>query len=160
FYKRQMSALSDALDLADPRQVFCARAAMDFLGRLPSWPRDRERWRRIAYSLLSPYLPFSLSPLLFLSAGCTTLHEWVHNDFKVGPNYQEPPATVAKNWIDAGNPHIITDSADTGAWWGVFKDPQLDSLIETAYRENLDLKTAATRVLQAQAQRNIAAGNL
>ena len=46
------------------------------------------------------------------------------------------------------------------AWWAVFKDPELDSLIDSAFRENLDLRTAATRVLQARAQRNVAAGNL
>jgi NodT family efflux transporter outer membrane factor (OMF) lipoprotein len=33
-------------------------------------------------------------------------------------------------------------------------------LIDAAYRNNLDLKSAATRVLETQAQRNIAAGNL
>jgi NodT family efflux transporter outer membrane factor (OMF) lipoprotein len=46
------------------------------------------------------------------------------------------------------------------AWWHVFHDPVLNSLIETAHRQNRDLKTAATRVLEAQAQRNISAGNL
>jgi NodT family efflux transporter outer membrane factor (OMF) lipoprotein len=111
-------------------------------------------------SPLPSYL-LALTPyLLVLAGGCTPLQEWVQNDFKVGPNFQEPSAAVAKDWIDASNSKILKDSADSGAWWGVFKDAELDSLIESAYRENLDLKTAGTRVLQAQAQRNIAAGNL
>jgi NodT family efflux transporter outer membrane factor (OMF) lipoprotein len=83
----------------------------------------------------------------------------VHNGFKVGPNFQPPPAPVAADWIDA-NARLALKPADDGAWWSVFNDATLNSLIETAYRQNLDLKTAATRVLQARAQRNVAAGNL
>jgi NodT family efflux transporter outer membrane factor (OMF) lipoprotein len=67
---------------------------------------------------------------------------------------------VAANWIDADDPHIQSTPADDGAWWRVFRDPALDTLIDTAYRQNLDLQSAVTRVLQAEAQRNIAAGNL
>ena len=42
----------------------------------------------------------------------------------------------------------------------LFKDPTLNQLIESAYKENLDLKTAAVHVLELRAKRNIAAGNL
>jgi NodT family efflux transporter outer membrane factor (OMF) lipoprotein len=100
-----------------------------------------------------------LGVLALLAGGCTTLEEWVHNGFQVGPNFHKPPAAVAPAWIDA-DPHLVHNSADAAAWWSVFHDPVLDSLIQTAHRQNLDLKTAATRVLQAEAQRNIAAGNL
>jgi NodT family efflux transporter outer membrane factor (OMF) lipoprotein len=103
------------------------------------------------------------SILVFLAVwatGCTTLRQWVHNGFKVGPNFQEPPAVVATDWIDATDPRLIHRPVEGAAWWNCFHDPALDSLIETAYRQNLDLKTAGTRVLQAQAQRNIEAGNL
>src|SRR5260221_8922674 len=35
------------------------------------------------------------------AGGCTTsLREWCHNGFKVGPNYATPPAPVAPQWID------------------------------------------------------------
>src|SRR5262249_32890814 len=111
-------------------------------------------------STVSSYLLAWSRYLLVLAGGCTPLQEWIQNDFKVGPNFQEPSAAAAKDWIDASNSKILKESADSGAWWGVFKDAELDSLIESAYRENLDLKTAGTRVMQAQAQRNIAAGNL
>jgi NodT family efflux transporter outer membrane factor (OMF) lipoprotein len=92
-------------------------------------------------------------------AGCTTLDEWVRNGFKVGPNFHKPPAAFFENWIDQDNSAIVRKPADD-AWWAVFQDPMLVSLIETSCRQNLDLKSAAMRVLQAQAQRNIAAGNL
>jgi NodT family efflux transporter outer membrane factor (OMF) lipoprotein len=95
-----------------------------------------------------------------LAGGCTTLHEWVQNGFKVGPNFHEPPAAVSGAWIDAADPTLVSKPVLVDAWWNVFHDAVLNSLIETAYRQNRDLKTAAMRVLESQAQRNIAAGNL
>jgi NodT family efflux transporter outer membrane factor (OMF) lipoprotein len=84
----------------------------------------------------------------------------VHNGFRVGPNFHEPTAPVASRWIDASDPRLVESPEDDGEWWYVFQDPALESLVETAHRQNLDLKTLGTRVLQAQAQRNIEAGNL
>ena len=37
-------------------------------------------------------------------------------------------------------------------WWEVFQDPQLQQLIRTALQQNYDVRIAATRVLEAQAQ--------
>ncbi|REK10017.1 MAG: transporter [Planctomycetota bacterium] len=93
------------------------------------------------------------------SAGCG-LRQWVRNGFKVGPNYVRPPAPVAPAYIDSDNSEITTDPAHDCAWWTVLNDPTLNGLIETAYRQNLDLRVAGTRILEARAQRNIAAGNL
>jgi NodT family efflux transporter outer membrane factor (OMF) lipoprotein len=101
----------------------------------------------------------ALATLALVAGGCTTLREWIHNGFKVGPNFHRPEAPVASTWIDSADPRVVRVHA-ADAWWEVFGDPVLHSLIETAYRQNLDLKTAATRVLQARAQRNVAAGNL
>ena len=96
-----------------------------------------------------------------LACGCTGPLAYVHNGFKVGPNYQEPAAPVADEWIDSKkDPCLTRGSADYSAWWMEFHDPVLDSLVQTAYKQNLDLKTAATRILEAKAQRNIAVGNL
>jgi NodT family efflux transporter outer membrane factor (OMF) lipoprotein len=95
-----------------------------------------------------------------LTAGCTSAQQWVHNGFKVGPNYEPPPATVSASWIDSGDPRIVAQPRYRDDWWSAFNDPAVAALVETAYRENLDLKTAAARILQAQAQRNIAVGNL
>ncbi len=104
--------------------------------------------------------PATITAAAALTAGCTTFQEWVHNGFKVGPNFEEPPAATTAAWIDAGDKRIASESPRGDDWWNVFQDPSIPVLIETAHRENLDLKTAATRILQAQAQRNIAAGNL
>jgi multidrug efflux system outer membrane protein len=40
-------------------------------------------------------------------------------------------------------------------WWEVFQDPQLRQLIRTALEQNYDVRIAATRILQAQAQLGI-----
>src|SRR6266581_4418157 len=40
-------------------------------------------------------------------------------------------------------------------WWEVFEDKQLQELIHTALQQNYDVRIAATRVLQAQAQLGI-----
>ncbi len=114
-----------------------------------SWLHGFGRRRRMASVLL-----------VVLACGCTTLGEYVHNGFKVGPNYSPPPAPTSPTWIDAADPRVRSDASAVGAWWKVFGDPILDSLIQTAYERNLDFKTAGTRVLDSLAQRNIAAGNL
>lgn len=97
---------------------------------------------------------------LVLACGCTTLSEYVHNGFKVGPNYTRPPAPTSPTWIDSADPRIRVDAPALGPWWTVFGDPVLDSLILTAHDQNLDFKAAGTRVLDALAQRNVAAANL
>jgi NodT family efflux transporter outer membrane factor (OMF) lipoprotein len=98
--------------------------------------------------------------LAMLGSGCTTLAEFVHNGFKVGPNYERPPAPLAPAWIDAANPQVKSVPADYSAWWTVFGDPVLDELVRTAYAQNVNLRVAGTRVLEARAQRAIAVGTL
>ncbi len=112
------------------------------------------RARRFAGSILT------LGMLLMLNAGCTSFSEYVSNGFKVGPNYRKPPAPVADAWIDSKSKGVNTAAADLERWWTVFNDPKLNSLVEQAYNQNLDLRTAGTRILAARALRNIAAGNL
>ena len=53
-----------------------------------------------------------------------------------------------------------TEPTEYRNWWRVFDDPVLDQLIARAYRENLSLKIAGVRVLEARAQRGIATGGL
>jgi NodT family efflux transporter outer membrane factor (OMF) lipoprotein len=95
-----------------------------------------------------------------LICGCTTLQDYVHNGFKVGPNYGQPPVSVAKDWIDASDQRVRKDPDDISRWWAVFNDPVLNSLIDSAYRQNLTLRQAGFRVLQARAQLGIAVGEL
>lgn len=97
--------------------------------------------------------------VLFFS-GCTSLREWAQNGMKLGPNHEPPVANVAEAWTDQADPRVISIPAQDRAWWTTFNDPVLNRLIDTAYRQNLDLQTAGTRILEARARRNIAAGNL
>jgi multidrug efflux system outer membrane protein len=45
-------------------------------------------------------------------------------------------------------------------WWSSFQDPELDSLIERAVHANIDLKIAASRLLEARAARGVARAGL
>jgi NodT family efflux transporter outer membrane factor (OMF) lipoprotein len=92
--------------------------------------------------------------------GCTSPGEFIRNGFKVGPNYAKPPAPVEQTWIDAGDPRLDSRTPANIEWWTILNDPILNNLVQRAYQENLTLRQAAYRVLQFQAQRAIAAGNL
>ena len=94
------------------------------------------------------------------ACGCTSVSEYIHNGFKVGPNYSPPSAAVAKDWIDAADPHLRRSPDELWRWWSVFKDPVLESLICEAYRQNPTLRAAGCRVLEARSQMLIDVGNL
>jgi NodT family efflux transporter outer membrane factor (OMF) lipoprotein len=110
-------------------------------------------------SLASSNCPLFLI-LSLLTCGCTPLGEYLHNGFKVGPNYGRPPAPVAQDWIDADDVRVRKDSYDLSRWWTVFNDPVLDSLVCAAYQQNLTLRQAGIQVLEARAQQAIAVGNV
>ncbi len=116
---------------------------------------------------------------LVAPTGCVhSLNQWAHNRFKIGPNYSPPMAPVSPQWVDIANPqaevdpkatiankttpitHVTNNSAQDCAWWTAFNDATLDGLITSAYRGNLDMRTAAARVLEARGRRGIAIGNL
>ena len=92
-------------------------------------------------------------------SGCR-LNQWVRNGFKVGPNYCQPAVPVACEWIDYRNPHVQSVPANLATWWTVFHDPALDSLVQTAYCQNISLRVAGMRILEARAMRGIAVGEL
>jgi NodT family efflux transporter outer membrane factor (OMF) lipoprotein len=78
----------------------------------------------------------------------------------VGPDYQireikEAPRQSAAD--DGGVPSRTVEGAVDLAWWKSFRDAQLSSLVERLVAQNLDLQTAAERVIQSVAQRQIAA---
>lgn len=76
----------------------------------------------------------------------------------VGPDYVPPPAPAADAWTAAADPNVHTDRAESVRWWEVFGDSTLTRLVEMAYAQNLSLRAAGLRVLQAQARRGIAIG--
>jgi NodT family efflux transporter outer membrane factor (OMF) lipoprotein len=97
---------------------------------------------------------------LSVATGCTSVRQYVHNGCQVGPNYCRPAAPVAENWIDANDKRVQTDHNDLHQWWSVFHDPTLDALIQNASQQNLTVRQAGFRVLQARAARAIAVGNM
>jgi NodT family efflux transporter outer membrane factor (OMF) lipoprotein len=78
----------------------------------------------------------------------------------VGPDYTRPAAPAAEQWMEPPDATIARQHADYSAWWTVFNDATLTSLIETAYRQNPSLQAAGARVLEAVANRGIAIGTL
>ena len=78
---------------------------------------------------------------------------------KVGPNYKRPIIDTPANYRGALAPDITTTANSTplGAqkWSTVFTDPVLQQLIAEALKNNYDVKIAADRVLEEQAQLGI-----
>jgi len=94
----------------------------------------------------------------------------------VGPNYKRPivdvPGTYRGSISEETATAALAPSNEMQAakvapaqgpsssfgdekWWEVFQDPQLQKLIRIALKNNYDVRIAATRVLQAQAQLGI-----
>ncbi|WP_052200326.1 efflux transporter outer membrane subunit [Terriglobus sp. TAA 43] len=80
--------------------------------------------------------------LILLIAGC-----------RVGPNYARPAVTTPQAYRGAIAPAIASEpSIAEQDWRTIFADPVLQSLVDEALKNNLDLKIAAQRILEAQAQ--------
>jgi outer membrane protein, multidrug efflux system len=77
----------------------------------------------------------------------------------VGPNYKRPAITTPQTFRGAPSAAPATISFGDEKWWEVFQDPQLQALIRTALQQNYDVRIAATRILQAQAQLGITRSN-
>jgi NodT family efflux transporter outer membrane factor (OMF) lipoprotein len=102
----------------------------------------------------------AVAAIVITSTGCTSFKDYVHNGYKVGPNYCRAPAPVAKGWIDAHDARVRCNSEDLTRWWHVFNDPALNRLILCAYQQNLTVKQAGFRILEARYKLAIAKGNL
>ena len=80
----------------------------------------------------------------------------------VGPNYKKPSVNVPGAYRVLTSEQAATPApASLGDqnWAEVFQDQQLQQLIRTALQQNYDVRIAATRVLEAQAQVGIARAN-
>lgn len=67
----------------------------------------------------------------------------------VGPDYRAPE-TAATPFVEASTAGVAEEPFEA-AWWEQFQDPVLDSLIERALTDDLDLKIALARVEEARA---------
>ncbi len=78
----------------------------------------------------------------------------------VGPDYQAPEPPLQGQWIEYEDPGLDSESPLVPEWWkSTLKDPVLDRLVDIAIEENLTLRSAGLRVLQAQQQLAIAVGD-
>ena len=86
--------------------------------------------------------------VLFLEAGC------------IGPKYKRPAVDVPQEYR-APVPEQASQASSLGneQWWQVYQDPVLTQLIHTAIAQNYDVRIAATRVFEAQAQVGITRAN-
>lgn len=85
---------------------------------------------------------YSLAALL---GGCT-----------LAPKYQRPPAPVSQSWPrDSATNAVGASTAADLDWRDFFADPRLQRLISIALENNRDLRVAALRMEQAQAQYRI-----
>ncbi len=88
--------------------------------------------------------PLLLSGVLLASVGCN-----------VGPKYTRPQAVVPPAFRGSDNADVSSDaktSIGDQKWSEVFREPELQDLIKTALVNNYDLRVAAERVLEQQAQ--------
>ena len=76
--------------------------------------------------------------LVFLLDGCT-----------VGPKYNKPEFHPPANFYN--EEQTSSNSAADLAWWELFKDPVLQSLIRESLANNYDLRLAVSRVEQERA---------
>jgi multidrug efflux system outer membrane protein len=89
----------------------------------------------------------SVGSLLTLMVGC-----------RVGPNYVRPPVTAPEVYRGANEASVSStnqESVGDRKWAQVFHEPELQDLIRTALENNYDVRIAAQRVLEAQAQLRI-----
>src|SRR5215831_69219 len=77
---------------------------------------------------------------------------------KVGPNYVRPQVTAPPAYRGADNAAVSSatpDSLGDQDWAKVFQEPELRELIRTALENNFDIRIAAKRVLEQEAQLRI-----
>ena len=73
----------------------------------------------------------------------------------VGPRYNRPTVSTPPAFRGADDASIVSDAQNSVAdqqWSEVFREPELQALIRTALTNNYDIRIAARRVLEQQAQ--------
>ncbi|MBN1816943.1 MAG: efflux transporter outer membrane subunit, partial [Sedimentisphaerales bacterium] len=77
---------------------------------------------------------------------------------RVGPDYTAPEATMPDAWHIKLTQGLSEGQADLTTWWKLLQDSVLEDLIHQATEGNLGLRTAVSRIRQAQAQRAVVSG--
>jgi len=76
----------------------------------------------------------------------------------MGPNYKRPSVNAPGTYRGAMPQEAAQPAAESlgdQKWWEVFQDEELQKLIRNALLQNYDVRIAATRILEAQAQLGI-----
>ncbi len=79
----------------------------------------------------------------------------------LGPDFESPDTRLPDHWTEDGN--VVFDGRsekENIEWWKLFDDPVLNKLVQTAYNQNLSLRTAGLRILEARAQLGLVKGNI
>jgi NodT family efflux transporter outer membrane factor (OMF) lipoprotein len=87
--------------------------------------------------------------------GCAIVLSGLLAGCAVGPDYQTPDTALPVAFLTQPadkEPASGGASPDRWQWWRTLRDPQLNSLIERALQNNLDLKIALDRLQQARLQ--------
>ena len=86
--------------------------------------------------------------LALLLGGCT-----------VGPDFHNQVVASPRLWgpVSQSAPSRTVSSDVDVNWWLRFRDPELTSLVDRLVAQNLDLKSAAERILQGSSERQVAA---
>ena len=87
--------------------------------------------------------------VLVLEAGCMMGPKYKRPAVNVPPNYRTPEPQQSAQASSLGNEQ----------WWQVYQDPVLTQLIHSAIAQNYDVRIAAARVLEAQAQLGVTRAN-
>ena len=77
----------------------------------------------------------------------------------VGPDYRTPSAPTPDEWhsLPATGVARADEAEALGTWWTTLNDPLLNQVVDQALEANKSVQQARARVLQARAQRGIAA---
>ncbi|WP_323992913.1 efflux transporter outer membrane subunit [Nguyenibacter sp. L1] len=82
------------------------------------------------------------------------------NGCAVGPDFVAPKPEIQNNWIESTDPRVVTTGDVMSHWWRTFNDPTLDRLIQIAATQNLPVRIAGLRILEARAQLGVAIGSM
>jgi outer membrane protein TolC len=76
----------------------------------------------------------------------------------VGPDYSRIEPAAQEQWyasMEKGLEASAIEESDLATWWNVFEDPLLQRLQQRAIKDNLELKTAFSRLQQARINRGL-----
>lgn len=108
---------------------------MKFFEHTGSWiPHTREVRQFFGQRL---WFTVCFAGVFFIGMGCQT-----------APQEREVPMDIPSSFREEGPP---LKPAAAESWWSVFQDPVLDALVERAFGENLNLRSAFERLRAAEA---------